>query len=1160
MKIPIQGLRVTLISVLISIGYLAKAQQVWYVNSSVGNDTYDGQSPTDNGGGVGPFQTIQQAVMVANDMDTVRVAAGEYLGYVLIDKSLTLLGANSGISGGGSRGGESVIYPTSTKLGTPASSSNALIQIAAADVTLDGFEINGNNDTVNSNNTVNGVDVDYSYGLIIFGNFDKVLVRNNRIINFDKGGIEALGDVGAPNSNCAISGNFLNNMGDESIGVTCGNGYYTDILSNEIHNTATAMFLYDFTTNSGKPLLVSGNNITVREVGVLMNKLNSNTSNIYLEKNNLKAVTGFTGSQAIFLRNSVGAYNLEVRNCNISGFENGAFLLNSELPVKAFQYDTIESCKTGILSISNTQYSIDDSISIESSVLNECSEYGISMNSDTTRTIVTMDASVVKDCGNGILGAGNVELRPGNTEFETIKGFYLEHDTANSNIFSSVDVDARQCVFEGNTGKGNTPDDNFTVEDKIRHFMDNTNYPFVNFHDSTIYVSSNDMNSVIMRGVGKASDDWHIHVQNLPSAENVDIDKQLHITTHGFVKVESLALNTFLGQQVFLHDTLIVSEDLNLNTGVLNTQDGLCSVGEILVTAGNENITANSVSYVNGPLEIIVQVSGADTVFFPVGTDNTYRPLYINLKNSSVGNWDAITGSLVETGVPAIPVSNGISHVSDIRYWSLMSRNGLVHDNVEYKASYSAISGDDEAGEAANLRLAHELNGQWYNIGGTGTADGTGTIQSTDPVTFISDVALANAKNGRNKLGKGNVIAAFDALSVCDGDTVVFVDNSTALVGNIVGYRWDFGDASATDDTSWLANPRFAFQAPGSYNARLVVITDMAETDTTYRTINVFNNPSVGFIEQIFCYPNSCTFSDTSTVASPDIIASRLWEIDGSTYTLPNVAHNFPATGTYTAKLTVTTRNGCVDSLSKTFDQLDSVKISITPVGPVSICAGDSVTLTANTGLTSYSWNTGGTTNAIQAKTSGKYTVIGYNSNYCFGIDSVRVNIAAQPVANAGADVFIEYGTSTTLQGSGGGTYSWDPPGRLNRSDTATPVATPLTTTTYVLTVTNSTGCTDTDTVIISVGPPKYIEVPNLLSPNGDMFNDVWDLSEIPDIENNKVTVINRWGKVVFESDNYQHDWDGTYEGQPLPDGTYLYIIEGSEFYEALKGPLQIIR
>ena len=73
------------------------------------------------------------------------------------------------------------------------------------------------------------------------------------------------------------------------------------------------------------------------------------------------------------------------------------------------------------------------------------------------------------------------------------------------------------------------------------------------------------------------------------------------------------------------------------------------------------------------------------------------------------------------------------------------------------------------------------------------------------------------------------------------------------------------------------------------------------------------------------------------------------------------------------------------------------------------------------------------------------------------------------PTANAGNNVTIQAGASTTLQGSGGGTYSWSPTSSLSNSHIWNPVASPISTTTYILTVTDNNGCTDTDPVTVTV-------------------------------------------------------------------------------------------
>ena len=72
-----QKLRVCFTVCLLFSFQLLFAQQTWYVNANVGDDSYTGTSATDDGGGVGPFATIQTGLIFANDFDTLRVSDGE---------------------------------------------------------------------------------------------------------------------------------------------------------------------------------------------------------------------------------------------------------------------------------------------------------------------------------------------------------------------------------------------------------------------------------------------------------------------------------------------------------------------------------------------------------------------------------------------------------------------------------------------------------------------------------------------------------------------------------------------------------------------------------------------------------------------------------------------------------------------------------------------------------------------------------------------------------------------------------------------------------------------------------------------------------------------------------------------------------------------------
>ena len=63
------------------------------------------------------------------------------------------------------------------------------------------------------------------------------------------------------------------------------------------------------------------------------------------------------------------------------------------------------------------------------------------------------------------------------------------------------------------------------------------------------------------------------------------------------------------------------------------------------------------------------------------------------------------------------------------------------------------------------------------------------------------------------------------------------------------------------------------------------------------------------------------------------------------------------------------------------------------------------------------------------------------------------------------------------------------------------------------------------------------------ISPNNDGANDFFTILGIDRYDDHEVSIYNRWGNLVFRSDNYNNDWDGTRKGKPLPAGTYFYVI-----------------
>lgn len=84
--------------------------------------------------------------------------------------------------------------------------------------------------------------------------------------------------------------------------------------------------------------------------------------------------------------------------------------------------------------------------------------------------------------------------------------------------------------------------------------------------------------------------------------------------------------------------------------------------------------------------------------------------------------------------------------------------------------------------------------------------------------------------------------------------------------------------------------------------------------------------------------------------------------------------------------------------------------------------------------------------------------------------------------------------------------------------------------------------------------------LPNIITPNGDGYNDKWEI-DLEVFNNSTVTIFDRWGEIVYESDNYQNTWDGTFKdtGRRVADGTYFYVLKRNIGGDVYKGAINII-
>jgi len=241
--------------------------------------------------------------------------------------------------------------------------------------------------------------------------------------------------------------------------------------------------------------------------------------------------------------------------------------------------------------------------------------------------------------------------------------------------------------------------------------------------------------------------------------------------------------------------------------------------------------------------------------------------------------------------------------------------------------------------------------------------------------------------------------------------------------------------------------------------------------------------------------------------------------------------------------------------------------------GDAAICFGNSVTLHASGG-SSYVWLPVTYLNnpllasptVVSPLSSMAYTVAVRDTLGCPKPVFKTVNvIVTQLIADAGPrDTSIVINQPLQLFGTGGETYHWDPPLYLNNANISNPVSQPLDNISYVLTVSNSAGCSSTDTIdVVLYKMAADIYVPSAFTPNGDGLNDILKPLALGMQNIEYFRVYNRWGELIYSTTVFGQGWDGTYKKADQPSGTYVWQAAGWDYlnkFHEKKGTVVLIR
>ncbi len=429
--------------------------------------------------------------------------------------------------------------------------------------------------------------------------------------------------------------------------------------------------------------------------------------------------------------------------------------------------------------------------------------------------------------------------------------------------------------------------------------------------------------------------------------------------------------------------------------------------------------------------------------------------------------------------------------------------------------------------------------------------------------------------------------ANFTVGNVCHGEEVAPI-NSTAGVVN--QWEWDFGDGSPIDGSP---TPIHTYTDPGTYQIELTATNAFDCADSIIQTVRIYNLPEADFSANPACAGAPIPFQNHSTIAFPENIIYWIWDYDHGpgVDTIISASHTYTSGGTYFPELLVLSGNGCRDSVTipLTVYHVPDIDVELDTTqgcSPVCVQFQDLSTLPGDS-MISWLWNFGDLNQSTTRNPSHCYgNEDPYNSKFYDVSLTIKTDSGCQatkifdklievyPQPEAEFDwtpdpVSLFDPTVTFIDQSLGASYwGWNFGQENTIADTSWYQEPEYTFTTYgdfpiTLIVENQEGCRDTLVENMHIIPDYTLYVPNAFTPDGDTLNAKWGPKGFG-LKSIEIRVFDRWGRLVFFSDDLSRQWDGYDRShQESPQGVYVYEIVAETLYKEVynySGKLVLMR
>ncbi|PUZ23208.1 hypothetical protein DCC81_22700 [Chitinophaga parva] len=513
-----------------------------------------------------------------------------------------------------------------------------------------------------------------------------------------------------------------------------------------------------------------------------------------------------------------------------------------------------------------------------------------------------------------------------------------------------------------------------------------------------------------------------------------------------------------------------------------------------ITCSSNPYITLSTKGTVNKPTYTLTAVEPAGVVNVPVS--QTYN--VFNLKGATSATFivtDGLTGCVSDPKVYTLKYNT--SPVVNLgRDTSICGGNSLVLDAGAANFNYNIVWSTGEKTQRINITKA-----------------GTYWVRVTNANCVVTDTI---------KVGLiPTPLVDIPDTTICRGQTVKL----DAYVSG-AAYLWSNG----TTSSSIITGAQDQYWVKVSKNGCI-----------TIDTVNVTVNPPPDI--QLKQDTAICPGQSVMLTVSAD--GGRIRWVNGSTQ--PSIVVTKP--GGYWVTVT---KDNCV--VRDTVNVREQPKLKLDLGADQELCPGSQITLDAtNADAISYLWNDGDPDPVKTVTTAGLYKVA-VMDRFCQMVyfDSVDVSMSSIPTVSLGNDTVMCNGETLVLTPKGSNIKSvlW--------SDGSTGSTLKVTKPgTYTVTAFNECG-SSTDQVTVTfqdcVPNPTF---PNAFSPNGDGKNDIFLPTVRGPMYNYELRIFNRWGQLIFLSTDAKKGWDGTFNGEPVEIGTYVYWVT---YKVTPTGPANIIK